>query len=53
MSLQPIRKDEMRCPYDASHVLKKDKFLNHIEKCKIKNGKFSSVVQCRYNPWHF
>jgi|JI9StandDraft_2_1071091.scaffolds.fasta_scaffold1029481_2 hypothetical protein len=40
----------MRCPFDSSHVMPYDRFLNHLDKCKFPDKK--SYLKCKYNPYH-
>ena len=40
----------VKCPFDSSHVMPYDRFLNHLEKCKFPGKKDYS--KCRYNPYH-
>lgn len=40
----------MKCPFNHSHVVQYDRFLNHIEKCKYP-GKIH-YRKCRFNPYH-
>lgn len=40
----------MKCPFDPSHVMPHERFLNHLEKCKFADKK--SYLKCRFNPYH-
>ena len=40
----------MVCPFDPSHVMPYERFLNHLEKCKFPKKK--EYAKCKYNPYH-
>ena len=40
----------IRCPFDPSHIMPYDRFLNHLEKCKFKDK--ALYRKCKFNPYH-
>jgi len=40
----------MKCPFDPSHIMPYDRFLNHLDKCKFADKK--SYTKCKYNSYH-
>jgi hypothetical protein len=48
--MSEIQGRTMKCPFDPSHVMPYDRFLNHLDKCKFQDKK--SYAKCKYNPYH-